>query len=265
MTKFKRYIPKTVEKWAFGLIGKLPRLKGLKWARMIPALLIITLVLLSYLTGWIDYLSFEEIKKNREILREWVDQHPYLMPVSYILFYIFITSLALPVDILLAMAGGFLFPQPYSTLFAILGATIGANFLFLATRSAFGHLLKEYAGPHLRKMERGFKENAVFYLFFLRLIPIFPFWLVNIAPAFLGVSFFTFAWTTLIGTAPAAFAFTEAGSGLGTIFDSGEDLSLKTILNEEIQISLLALGFFAMIPLLIQFLRRRQKDEAREE
>jgi len=229
-----------------------------KYKRYFPVVMILVLALVGYLTGLIDYLSFEEIKRNREILRESVSEHPYLTPVVYIFFYIFITTLALPVDVLLSMIGGFLFPQPYCTIFATLGASIGAMFLFLATRTAFGGFLKNYAGPHLKKMESGFQENAVYYLFFLRFIPIFPFWLVNIAPAFLGIPFITFAWTTLIGTIPAAFAFTEAGTGLGVLFDSDKELTLSTILNEEIKLSLIVLGLFALVPLLVKAVRLKR-------
>ena len=178
--------------------------------------------------------------------------HPYLTAFIYILFYVFITALALPVDVLLCMFGGFLFPQPYCTIFATFGATVGANCLFLATRTAFGDTLKNYAGPYLQKMEAGFRENAVYYLFFLRFIPIFPFWLVNIAPAFMGVSFFTFAWTTLIGIIPAAFAFTQAGTGLGNFFDSGKELSFSTLLNDEIKLALAVLGLFALVPIFVR-------------
>lgn len=231
-----------------------------KLKKYIPFFTILILILAGYATGLIDYLSFEAIKRHRETLRESVENYPYMAPFIYILFYIFITTLALPVDVLLSMIGGFLFPQPLATIYATIGATVGANFLFLATKTAFGNLLKDYAGPHLKKMENGFQQNAVYYLFFLRLIPIFPFWLVNIAPAFLGVAFLTFAWTTAIGTIPAAFAFTEAGSGLGAIFDADKEVTFATILNDEIKLALAVLGLFALVPLFVKVFQLRRTD-----
>lgn len=233
-----------------------------KRIRYIPILIILTLLLIFYFTGVLDYLSFEQIKKNRDWLKEGVQAHPYIAPLLYIIFYIIITTLSVPVDVFLAMLGGFLFPQPYCTIFACIGAAIGANFLFLATRTAFGNFLKERASPFIIKIESGFQENASYYLLFLRLVPIFPFWLVNITPAFLGIPFSTFAWTTILGIIPAAFAFTEAGTGLGEIFDSGQQITMNTILNHEMKIALVALGAFALIPVIIKSFWPNSNEES---
>jgi uncharacterized membrane protein YdjX (TVP38/TMEM64 family) len=134
----------------------------------------------------------------------------------------------------------------------VTGATIGASFLFLAARSAIGDSLKRKAGPLLKKMESGFQENAWSYLLFLRLVPLFPFWLVNLAPAFFGGSFTTYFWTTFVGIIPGAYVFTQAGAGLSMIFESGDSFSFSTIFNTQIKMALVALGLFALLPALLK-------------
>jgi uncharacterized membrane protein YdjX (TVP38/TMEM64 family) len=159
------------------------------------------------------------------------------------------------------LAGGFLFPQPFSALYTIIGASIGATFLFLAARTAFGEFLRKRAGPMMKKMEKGFEDNAASYLLFLRFVPIFPFWLVNLAPAIFGVSLFTYVWTTVVGITPGSFVFTQAGAGLGAIFDSGESFSIGLLFNNEMKIAFVALGFFALMPVVIRKIASRKVGE----
>ena len=166
-------------------------------------------------------------------------------------------ALSLPGGAILSLFGGFLFPQPFSTIYVVIGATIGAALIFLAARSALGEILYKKAGNIFNKMEKGFQENAISYLFFLRLVPIFPFWIVNLAAAFFRVSFWTYLWTTFLGIAPGSFVFTQAGAGLSAIFETGQTFSLSTIFNMQIRIALIALGIFALIPILIKKFKKR--------
>jgi uncharacterized membrane protein YdjX (TVP38/TMEM64 family) len=140
----------------------------------------------------------------------------------------------------------------------LIGATIGATLLFLAARTALGESLRKKAGPLLTKMEKGFKENAVSYLLFLRFVPLFPFWLVNLAPAFFNVPLRTFVWTTAVGILPGAFVFTQAGAGLNAIFENEGVFSVHTILNTQLKIALVCLGIFALIPVAIKKYRARK-------
>lgn len=111
-------------------------------------------------------------------------------------------------------------------------------------------------------MEKDFQNNAPSYLLFLRLIPIFPFWLVNIAPAFFDVPLFTFIWTTLIGISPATLVFTLAGSGLDKILAYPEPLSLNSIFNIQIKIALILLGMTALLPILWKKFKKNPKDSS---
>lgn len=227
--------------------------------RFLPLLIILTLMVLVYASGLTDFLTFEALKDNRQMLLAFVNTHPILAPAAFILLYAAATALSIPGAVFLTLFGGFLFPQPLSTIFVVTGATSGAVIIFLAAKTAFGDILKEKAGKRLNKMRAGFQENATSYMLFLRLVPLFPFWLVNLAPAFFGVPLFTYAWTTFVGIIPGAFVYTQAGTGLGAILDSGEKFTLKGLFNPDVKIALVALGIFALLPVIIKKIWKRKR------
>ncbi|MBA3815833.1 MAG: VTT domain-containing protein, partial [Parachlamydiaceae bacterium] len=101
------------------------------------------------------------------------------------------------------------------------------------------------------------QENAASYLLFLRFVPLFPFWLVNIAPAFFGVSLLTFVWTTLVGIFPGTLVFTLAGAGLEKILENNEPFSLSTIFNTQIKMALILLGITALVPIALKRFRKK--------
>lgn len=226
--------------------------------RFLPILLILIGMAVIYFSGIYHYLSFNSLRAYHERIQVFLLAHPSLMPILYILTYIVLTALSVPGAVFLTLLGGYLFPQPLSTLYVIFGATCGATLIFLAARSAFRGALKKKAGPFLKKMEKGFNDNAASYMLFLRLVPIFPFWIVNIAPAFFGVSLRTFVWTTFMGIAPGSFVFTLAGSGLEKIFETNQALSIHTILNTQLKIALCLLGLLALVPILVKKLRKNK-------
>ncbi len=228
------------------------------WKRFIPILIIIALMLLGYFSGAYRALQFETLRYHHAELTEHVNDHPIQTPFLFIAVYIAATALSIPGGLLLSLIGGFLFRQPWCTVYVVLGATIGATLLFLAARTALGNFLKEKAGPRLAKMEAGFNKNAVSYMLFLRFVPLFPFWLVNLAPAFFNVRLRTYLWTTLVGIIPGAFVFTQAGRGLNAVFESSEPFSINTILNPDVKIALICLGLFSLIPIVIKKWREKR-------
>lgn len=214
-------------------------------------------MVIAYAAGLGDYLTFENLKKNQEYLKGLVDAHPILMPLVYILIYFVATAISFPGAAFLTIFGGFLFPMPLSTLYVVIAATAGATAIFLAAKTSLGDLLRRKGGRVMEKMEGGFRKNAVSYMFFLRFIPLFPFWMVNLAPAFFGVPLVTYVWTTFVGIIPGSFVYTQAGRGLSEIFASGESFSVKTVLNTEMKIALIVLAIFALIPPLVKRIRRK--------
>lgn len=224
--------------------------------RFIPLIVIVLLMAIVYFTGLYEYISYENLKQHRQTFKEFVHARPFIAPLTFMVVYALSTALSIPGGIFLSIFGGFLFPQPFSTIYVVTAATIGAIAIFLAASTALGHYLRNRAGPLINKMRQGFQEDAAGYLLFLRLVPIFPFWLVNLAPAFFGVTLFTFAWTTFVGIIPGAFVFTQAGVGLGAILDAGDELTIDAIFNNQVKIALIALGIFALLPTIIKKFRK---------
>jgi len=202
-----------------------------------------------YFSGIYHYLSFDALRIYHKSLKEFVEMHPIALPILFCLTYIISTALSIPGAIFLTLLGGYLFSQPFSTIYVLLSATCGATLIFLAARTALKDVLKIKAGPFLQKMESGFQENDASYLLFLRFVPLFPFWLVNIAPAFFGVSLFTFVWTTFVGIFPGTLVFTLAGGGLEKIVENNESFSLNSIFNTQMKMALILLGITALVPI----------------
>ncbi|NGX37544.1 MAG: hypothetical protein K1000chlam2_00700 [Chlamydiae bacterium] len=233
-----------------------------KFKRFLPIIIIVAAMAVIYFTGAYHALTYENLKFHHMELLEYVNDHPILTPFMFMGTYLVATSLSIPGGLFLSLIGGFLFPQPFCTIYVLIGATIGATCLFLAARTALGDALKKKAGPWLSKMEGGFNKNAASYMLFLRLVPVFPFWLVNLAPAFFNVRLRTYIWTTFVGILPGAFVFTQAGRGLSAIFESSEDFHIGLILNTQVKIALICLAVFALIPIIIKKVReRRQKKQ----
>jgi len=235
-----------------------------KILRIVPLALIIILMLMVYIFDVAKYFMFDELKQQHQMLKEFVSVHPYSAPILFILIYIISIALSLPGAALLSIIAGFLFPQPLSVIYVISGATIGAVLIFLAAKTALGDSLRMRAGDLLNNMQEGFKEDAASYMLFLRIVPLFPFWLVNIAAAFFGVSLRIFALTTFIGIIPGAFVFTQAGAGLGSILETKGELSISAIFTTDIKIALIALAIFALIPVVIKKIKahyQRKNDD----
>ena len=160
-----------------------------------------------------------------------------------------------------ATAAGFRFGAVSGTIYGIGGATVGATGLFLAARTALGEPLRARAGPSLHRLEQGFRKNALSYLLFLRLIPLFPFWLVNLVPAFLGVPLRTYVIGTAIGIIPGCFVYASVGNGLGAVFDAGETPDLGIIFKPDILIPIVGLAILALLPIAYKRFKRGADDD----
>lgn len=234
-------------------------IKKISLKKFIPLVVIALFLTLVYLTGVYKYLTFEMLQENRAAVLQFVKTNRVLSVFIFMLIYTISVTLSVPAGIFLSILGGFLFPQPYATVYIIISATIGATLLFLAAKTAFSDVLKQKAHKFLSKMKKGFDANATSYMLFLRLVPLFPFWAVNLAPAFLGVNVLTYIWTTAVGIIPGAFVYAQAGVGLGAIFETGADFSPQNIFNWKLRIAFIGLGFLALIPILIKKLRSYSK------
>jgi len=198
--------------------------------------------------GLDEYVNFDTLARHRADLLRWVEAHGVLAPLVYIGGYILAIAFSLPGGVLLTLTGGFLFGPVFGALFAIVGATGGATAVFLAAKTALGDRLRARAGTALQRMQDGFRRDAFSYLLVLRLVPLFPFFLVNIVPAFAGVPTRTYVLATFIGIIPGTFVFASVGNGLGAVFDSGQTPDLGVLAKPQILLPLIGLALLALIP-----------------
>lgn len=197
------------------------------------------------------YFTFENLKSQKEILGSYVKENYVLTIVIFILIYIISVAFIIPIATVLTLAGGFLFGSIEGTLFVNIGATIGAGFAFLFARYIFGAKLQEKYSAQLEKFNKELTENKYQYLFSLRFLPIFPFFLVNFLAGLTKVDFKTFIITTSLGIIPGSFVYTYAGSQLSSIN------AISDIFSKEILSAFLLLGFLTLLPIIIKKLKKK--------
>lgn len=225
--------------------------------RFAPIVIILIAAAVVIASGAYKHLSFAALRENYEGISAFVAENLLLAIILFVVAYIVVTALSLPGATLMSVLGGFLFGIWVGTLIIVISATAGAAILFFAVKTALGDSLRKRVGPSLRKMEDGFRENAFSYLMLLRLAPLFPFFVVNIAPAIFGVSLRTFIIATFIGIIPGAFAFASVGNGLGAVLAAGEDLQLSgLLLKPEVLTPIIALSILALIPIVYKAIRK---------
>jgi uncharacterized membrane protein YdjX (TVP38/TMEM64 family) len=190
------------------------------WRRWVPLAVIVGLMGLAFAMGWHRYLSFKTIGTNYDALQGFIAANLAAALLIYIVVYAAVVALSLPGGLVMTVTGGLLFGWVFGSLATLVGATAGATLIFLIAKSSLGEALAARAGPWLGRLREGFKENALSYLLFLRLVPVFPFWLVNLAPALLGVPLRTYVIGTAFGIIPGTIAFSVAGAGLGSVVEA---------------------------------------------
>lgn len=246
-----------------------------------PLAVLVMLMALVFGMGWYKYLSFETIGLNYEALRAFIVDNIAAALLAYVAIYVAVVALSLPGALIMTLAGGLLFGWQIGAPATVVAATIGATIIFLVARTSFGDTLARKAGPWLAKLQDGFKENALSYLLFLRLVPVFPFVAVNLAPAFLGVPVGTFVLGTAIGIIPGTLAFSVAGSSLGSIVEAQNaaykecltnsggatqtpcaySIDPSTLVTNELLLAFALLGLVALIPVLYKTWSKRHAAE----
>ena len=181
--------------------------------RFLPLAALAAGLVIFFALGLHRYLSFGALAENRDFLIGLVEDHPVTAPLAFMAVYALAVAFSIPGAVVLTIAGGFMFGTWAGGIYVVIGATVGAVGVFLAARTAFGQAYASRAGPWIRRLEAGFRENALSYLLVLRLVPLFPFWLVNLVPAFLGVPLTTYALGTFVGIIPAASSMLRSATG----------------------------------------------------
>ena len=196
---------------------------------------------------WFDldtYLTLETMQANRDRLLAFTDEHRAAAVASFIVIYCLATGLSLPGATILTLVGGFLFGSLLGTVFVNLGATSGATLAFLAARYLMRDTLEQKFGKWVGPLQAGFTKNAFSYLMTLRLIPLFPFFVVNVVTGLTRMNIGTYVGATALGIIPGSFVYTYAGQQLGTIH------SLNEIASPNVIAAFVLLGLLALVPTL---------------
>jgi len=217
------------------------------------------LLLLGALFFYFDlgkYLTLSSLKENRDALVLFYESNKIAMVAIFLAIYILQTALSLPGAIVLSVAAGAVFGVAMGTIYVNIGATVGAALAFLVARYLFRDFIQKKFGPRLEKMNRELEERGLNYLLFLRLVPLFPFFLINLGASLTKLPLRTFFIGTMIGIIPGSFVFCNAGASLATIN------SLSEVASPRVLGSFALLGLFALIPVIYQ--KIKQKKSASE-
>lgn len=248
------------------------RTTGQTLKRLAPLGVLVVLLALFFGLGGHETLNIDAIARNYERLTGFVADNLLIASLTAIAVYTVATALSIPAAWLLTVTIGLLFGWMTGVVLAVIGATLGATLLFLIARYALADFFKARAGDTLNKMAAGFREDAVSYMLFLRLAAIFPFALVNVVPAVLGVPFFTYVWTTAIGIIPGAIAYSYAGAGLSSIVQQraaacevnqppcGTPFTAGELITTDILIAFGLLAAVSLLPVVLKRLRGKKKE-----
>jgi uncharacterized membrane protein YdjX (TVP38/TMEM64 family) len=225
-------------------------------------LLIPIIIIFSLTSEQVRLFSWEKLQSIYRMLTVLKSEHPYLAPATFMSIYILYALLSLPAIFLFALIAGCLFPQPFSTFYVISAATIGAFLLFTLAKTTMNSFFYSKTNHFFDRMEDGFRKNAASYLLFLRLIPLSPFWLVNLSGAFFKVPLWTFVWTTFVGMLPSVIIYTQAGKELGRLLDSQDPLNPAQFLSSSLIIALVSISLLSLIP--IYWKRRMENSSSKD-
>ena len=248
--------------------------------RLLPLLVIVATAAAVYLTVGRGMISLESLVQHRTAIDQFVMSHRPLAVLAYVVLYTVAVALSLPGATFLTVSGGFLFGLGLGAGAAVIGATAGATVIFLVARTALGEPLLRRAGPRALKLAENFREDAFSYLLFLRLVPAFPFFLVNLVPAFAGVRLLPFVAATAIGIIPGAVAYAFAGTGLDSVIAAQKHayeaclagghagchliFDAAAILTPKLLGALAALALLALVPVAVKRVRGRAVVPSRD-
>ena len=229
--------------------------------RFLPLLVLVAVVIAVFASGVGRYLNLEALQTHEAALRGFVDDNLVLALLAFMAVYAVATAVSFPGAVVLTLAGGYLFGTWTGGAATVLGATVGAIMVFYVVQTSLGAALRAKAeadGGTLKKVIDGVGQGAFGYILTLRLIPLAPFWLVNVAAALAHVPLRAYALATFIGIMPATFIYSGVGAGIGTLVARGQTPDLGVIFEPRVLLPLVALGLLSLGTTLYQ--RRRKQS-----
>ncbi len=224
--------------------------------RSLPMLLILSVAILGAFTLK-DYLSFDTLRQNHEALVAYRESHLWSSIAIFFALYVLMVAFSLPGATIGTLTAGFLFGTGLGTGVTVLAATTGATLIFLAARHGFGDQLAERmdaSDGRYAKIKRGIDDNQWSMLFFIRLVPVVPFFIANLLPAFMAVPLYRYLVSTGLGIIPGSLVYNSVGAGLGELFARGETPNLGIIFEPHILLPILGLAGLSLLPVVLKAL-----------
>lgn len=228
--------------------------------RWLPLLLILAGLAVFFYFDLSQLMNFTQLKSQRFALLAWTESHYAQAVLIYMLVYILAVAISIPGAVFFTIISGFLFGVILGTLYVVVSATLGAMCVFLSVKTALEPWISKKTNYWIKKMRIGFQKDAFQYLIFLRLAPLFPFWVVNIVASLMGVRTSTFFLTTFIGIIPGSFVYVLLGNGLGQILDQNNAPNLGILLTPPVFIPLLALALLSLLPTLLKWKKGKRHE-----
>ena len=227
--------------------------------RFLPLAVIAIALTAFFVLGGPKFISLDSLRDNQEFLKAFVADNLYLAVAGFVIIYATLVAISFPGAGFLSIFAGFLFGILAGTFAAVIGATIGATIIFLIVRSALGKGLAAKAGPYMKKFEEGLQNNEISYLFILRLVPIFPFFIVNIVTALFDVKLRNYVMTTMLGIIPGGLVYVSVGNGIGDALSAGQDVPLSGLMfRPAVIFPILGLVLLSMIPVVYKKLSQNK-------
>lgn len=224
------------------------------YKKLILVATIVGVILMIKLFNIDSYLTFENLKMYKEQLLNFVGSNYLVSVVGFIAVYILVVAFSFPGAAVLSLACGFFFGMT-GVLYVNIGATFGAVLAFLAARYIIGNWIQGKYGKKMDAFNRDLEQNGKNYLLTLRLVPVFPFFLINLLAGLTGISLFTFFWTTALGIVPGSIVYVYAGTQLSTINSMGDIISWQMLS------AFALLGLLSLVPVLIQKIKSRKEGK----
>lgn len=232
-----------------------------KLYKFLPLLVIVAAASIIWSSGAYRYVSLETLRLNQEFLDEFVADNLWLSAAIYSAVYFSVVSLSIPVATVMTLVGGFLFGQWVGVVCVVISASLGGCVIFLSTKFASKiskNDSRKEAGKWVKKMQKGFAENAFSYMLTLRLIPIIPFVIVNLVAGILQIPLRIFFFGTLIGIIPASFIYVSVGVAMRELLNQ-PGFTAGSLLEPKIALSLTGLGILALLPIIYKKYFKRRK------
>jgi len=220
-----------------------------------PAALILAVVIAAFASGLTRDLSLHELAHRREVLEAAVHAHPWLCLAVYTAAYAAFVALSLPVALVMTLTGGLLFGAWLGGAAAAISCTIGATVIFLICRTAAGDFIRERAGPTAARIEDGLRRDAFSYIVVLRLLPVAPFWLINLALGLVDIPLGVFVAASFLGILPVSLIIAGLGSGLDSVLRPGGRIGAHVLLEPHFILPLAGLAILSLAPIIFRRLR----------